>query len=99
MFRDMVTEPERAASYRRDGRWDSTTLSGRLEAVAAAGPAHAAVIDRDGKAVHTYAELERDVSLFALWLGRPGGRPGRRRVDPAAQLVRVRGDRSWRPNG
>ena len=72
MFRDMVTEPERAVSYRRDGRWDSTTLSGRLAAVAAAGPARQAVIDRDGKAVHTYAELERDVSLFALWLGDRG---------------------------
>ncbi len=68
MFRDMVTEPECAASYRRDGRWDSTTLSGRLAAVAVAGPARVAVIDRDGKAVHTYAELEHDVSLFALWL-------------------------------
>ena len=72
MFRDMVTEPERAVSYRLDGRWNSTTLSGRLEAVAAAGPARQAVIDRDGKAVHTYAELERDVSLFALWLGDRG---------------------------
>ena len=41
MFRGMVTEPERAASYRRDGRWDSTTLSGRLEAVAAAAPERA----------------------------------------------------------
>ncbi len=71
-FRDMVTERERGVSYRRDGRWDSTTLSGRLEAVAAAEPARLAVIDRDGKAVHTYAELERDVSLFALWLGDRG---------------------------
>ena len=72
MFRDMVTEPERAVSYRRDGRWNSTTLSGRLEGVAAAVPFRQAVVDRDGKAVHTYAELERDVSLFALWLSERG---------------------------
>jgi acyl-coenzyme A synthetase/AMP-(fatty) acid ligase len=68
MLQDVVTEAGRGDAYRRDGRWDGTTLSGRLGALAAAQPERPAVIDRDGKAVHTYAELERDVSAFSAWL-------------------------------
>jgi acyl-coenzyme A synthetase/AMP-(fatty) acid ligase len=64
----MVTDPERADAYRRAGHWDETTLSGRLAEAAARHPARPAVIDRDGEAVHSYAELGRDVSAVAAWL-------------------------------
>jgi acyl-coenzyme A synthetase/AMP-(fatty) acid ligase len=65
---DMVTDPERGRVFRRDGHWDDTTLSGRLADVARRRPARAAVIDRDGNGVHSYAELARDVSIVAAWL-------------------------------
>jgi cyclohexanecarboxylate-CoA ligase len=65
---DMVTDPERAGAYRRAGHWDDATLSGRLAEVANRAPDRAAVIDRDGGAVHSYAALGRDVSTFAAWL-------------------------------
>lgn len=68
MLQDLVTEAEHGDAYRRDGHWDGTTLSGRLGTLAARQPERPAVIDRDGKAVHTYAELERDVSAFSAWL-------------------------------
>jgi acyl-coenzyme A synthetase/AMP-(fatty) acid ligase len=64
----MVTDPARAAAYRRSGHWDGTTLSGRLADAAARRPGHTAVVDRDGEAVHNYAELGRDVSTVAAWL-------------------------------
>ena len=69
---DMVTDPERARAYRRAGHWDATTLSGRVADAAARRPGRAAVIDRDGEAVHSYAELGRDVSTAAAWLGARG---------------------------
>jgi acyl-CoA synthetase (AMP-forming)/AMP-acid ligase II len=72
MLHDMVTEPERSRLYHRDGLWDGTTLSGRLAARAASEPERPAVIDRDGTARHSYAELERDVSILAAWLARRG---------------------------
>jgi acyl-coenzyme A synthetase/AMP-(fatty) acid ligase len=65
---DMVTDPERGGAYRRDGQWDDTTLSGRLADVAQRRPERAAVIDRDGNAVHSYGELARHVSILAAWL-------------------------------
>jgi acyl-coenzyme A synthetase/AMP-(fatty) acid ligase len=65
---DMVTEPERAASYRRLGLWDEATLSDRLAGFALTRPERLAVIDRDGRARHTFAELEGDVERFAGWL-------------------------------
>jgi acyl-coenzyme A synthetase/AMP-(fatty) acid ligase len=68
----MVTNSERAAAYRRAGHWDAATLSGRVADAAARRPAHAAVIDRDGAAVHSYAELGRDVSTVAAWLEAQG---------------------------
>ena len=68
----MVTNSERAAAYRRAGHWDAATLSGRVADTAARRPAHAAVIDRDGAAVHSYAELGRDVSTVAAWLEAQG---------------------------
>ena len=68
----MVTDPERAGAYRRAGHWDGTTLSGRLADAAARRPARPAVIDRDGGAVHSYAELRRDVSTVAAWLDARG---------------------------
>jgi acyl-CoA synthetase (AMP-forming)/AMP-acid ligase II len=64
----MVTDSARARAYRRAGHWDQTTLSGRLADAAARRPGRAAVIDRDGGAVHTYAELGRDVTTVAAWL-------------------------------
>ena len=64
----MVTESGRAGVYRRAGHWDGTTLSGRLADAATRRPGRAAVIDRDGGAVHTYAELGRDVTTVATWL-------------------------------
>jgi non-ribosomal peptide synthetase component E (peptide arylation enzyme) len=68
----MVTNSERAAAYRRAGHWDAATLSGRVADAAARRPAHAAVIDRDGAGVHSYAELGRDVSTVAAWLEAQG---------------------------
>jgi len=65
---DTVTDPERAGAYRRAGHWDATTLSGRVADAAARRPGRPAVIDRDGAAVHSYAELGRDVSTVAAWL-------------------------------
>jgi acyl-coenzyme A synthetase/AMP-(fatty) acid ligase len=65
---DMVIDPERAETYRRCGHWDETTLSGRLADAATRQPARPAVIDRDGAAVHSYAELEGDVAGLAAWL-------------------------------
>jgi acyl-coenzyme A synthetase/AMP-(fatty) acid ligase len=65
---DMVTTPERAASYQRDGLWDGTTLSDRLAGFAATRPERLAVVDREGRARHSYAELEGDVDRFAGWL-------------------------------
>src|SRR5580692_7899196 len=76
MLQDVVTEAEHGDAYRRDGHWDSTTLSGRLGTLAAGQPERPAVIDLDGKAVHTYAELERDVSAFSAWLDARGVGPG-----------------------
>jgi acyl-CoA synthetase (AMP-forming)/AMP-acid ligase II len=72
MLNDMVTEADRGAAYRRDGRWDGSTLSSRLASSAVAQPGQVAVIDRDGKATHTYADLEGDVSRFAAWLASRG---------------------------
>jgi acyl-coenzyme A synthetase/AMP-(fatty) acid ligase len=69
---DMVTDPECAVAYRRDGHWDATTLSGRLAEAAGRRPAHAAVVDRDGRAVHSYGALARDVSIVAVWLEAQG---------------------------
>jgi acyl-coenzyme A synthetase/AMP-(fatty) acid ligase len=65
---DMVTQPDRAGAYLAEGRWDDATVSGRLAAFAATRPGRVAVIDRDGRAVHDYAELEGDVARFAAWL-------------------------------
>ena len=72
MLADMVTDSARAEAYRRAGHWDGTTLSGRLADAAARRPGRAAVIDRDGAAVHSYAELGRDVSTVAAWLEAQG---------------------------
>ena len=72
MLADMVTEVERGAAYRRRGLWDGSTLSGRLASMASEYPGRPAVIDRDGRATHTYAELEGDVARFAAWLGTRG---------------------------
>jgi len=69
---DMVTDPGRADAYRRAGHWDGTTLSGRLADAANRGPGRVAVVDRDGRAVHSYGELERDVSMAAAWLAARG---------------------------
>jgi acyl-coenzyme A synthetase/AMP-(fatty) acid ligase len=69
---DMVTDSARAAAYRRAGHWDAATLSGRVADAAALRPGRAAVIDRDGEAVHSYAELGRDVATMAAWLGAQG---------------------------
>jgi acyl-coenzyme A synthetase/AMP-(fatty) acid ligase len=68
----MVTDSGRAAAYRRAGHWDAATLSGRVADAAVRRPGRAAVIDRDGEAVHSYAELGRDVSTMAAWLGAQG---------------------------
>jgi acyl-coenzyme A synthetase/AMP-(fatty) acid ligase len=68
----MVTDPARAEAYRRAGHWDGTSLSGRLAEAAARWPGRPAVIDRDGAAVHSYAELERDVSTVAAWFDMQG---------------------------
>src|SRR5271170_2391555 len=68
----MVTDPERAGAYRRHGHWDDATLSGRLEDAARRGPTRPAVVDRDGNAVHSYAELGRDVTVVAAWLAAQG---------------------------
>jgi acyl-coenzyme A synthetase/AMP-(fatty) acid ligase len=65
---DMVTEPERAAAYRRRRLWDDATLSRRLAGFALSRPDRVAVVDRDGRASHRFAELERDVASFAAWL-------------------------------
>jgi acyl-coenzyme A synthetase/AMP-(fatty) acid ligase len=65
---DMITDPERAEAYRRDGHWDDATLSGRVAHVASRWPARPAVVDREGNAAHSYAELARDVSIVAAWL-------------------------------
>jgi len=69
---DMVTDPERAGAYRRDGHWDDATLSGRLADAARREPTRPAVVDRDGNAVHSYAELGRDVAAVAAWLAAQG---------------------------
>jgi acyl-coenzyme A synthetase/AMP-(fatty) acid ligase len=69
---DTVTDSARAAAYRRAGHWDATTLSGRVADAAARRSGRAAVIDRDGAAVHSYAELGRDVSTVAAWLEAQG---------------------------
>jgi acyl-coenzyme A synthetase/AMP-(fatty) acid ligase len=68
MLTNLVTEAADGERYRRDGRWDGSTLSGRLVAMAEERPDRLAVIDREGGATHSYAELERDVSIFAAWL-------------------------------
>jgi acyl-coenzyme A synthetase/AMP-(fatty) acid ligase len=72
MLADMVTEAERGEAYRQRGLWDGSTLSGRLASMAAENPGQPAVIDRDGRATHTYAQLEGDVARFAAWLGTRG---------------------------
>jgi len=72
MLADMVTDPERATAYARDGRWDGTTLSGRVAAIAATRGDRLAVVDRDGRSVHSYAELAADGARFAAWLERRG---------------------------
>jgi acyl-CoA synthetase (AMP-forming)/AMP-acid ligase II len=72
MLEDMVTAAERGAAYRARGRWDGSTLSGRLAATAATHPGRPAVVDRDGRSSHTYAELEGDVARVAAWLGTRG---------------------------
>jgi acyl-CoA synthetase (AMP-forming)/AMP-acid ligase II len=69
---DMVTDPERADAYRGQGRWDGTTLSGRLATMAATRSERLAVIDRDGRTEHSYAELAADSARFAAWLGARG---------------------------
>jgi acyl-coenzyme A synthetase/AMP-(fatty) acid ligase len=72
MLADMVTGPERATAYARDGQWDGTTLSGRVAAIAATRGDRLAVVDRDGRAEHSYAELAADSARFAAWLTRRG---------------------------
>jgi acyl-coenzyme A synthetase/AMP-(fatty) acid ligase len=72
MLADMVTEAERGAAYRRRDLWDGSTLSGRLASIASEHPGRPAVIDRDGRATHSFAELEGDVARFAAWLGTRG---------------------------
>jgi acyl-coenzyme A synthetase/AMP-(fatty) acid ligase len=72
VLEDMVTDPGRRAAYRRDGHWDDATLSGRVAEAASGQPERVAVIDRDGKAVHRYGELGRDVSILATWLAARG---------------------------
>ncbi len=68
MLTNLVTEAADVEAYRRDGRWDGSTLSGRLVTMAEERPERLAVVDREGSATHSYAELERDVSIFAAWL-------------------------------
>jgi acyl-coenzyme A synthetase/AMP-(fatty) acid ligase len=68
MLSDMVTEPTRRRAYLGDGRWDDSTLPGRLAAAAQRRPEQLAVVDRDGRAVHSYGELEQDAARFAGWL-------------------------------
>ena len=68
MLVDMVTEPGRSEAYLAQGQWDDTTVSSRLAGFAATRPERVAVVDRDGRAVHGYAELEGDVARFAAWL-------------------------------
>jgi acyl-coenzyme A synthetase/AMP-(fatty) acid ligase len=72
MLADMVTEPDRATAYGRDGRWDGTTLSRRVAAIAATRGDRLAVVDRDGRSEHSYAELAEDSARFAAWLERRG---------------------------
>ena len=90
MLTNLVTEAADVEAYRRDGRWDGSTLSGRLVTMAEERPERLAVVDREGSATHSYAELERDVSIFAAWLEDAGVGRRRRGIDPVAELVRVR---------
>ena len=69
---DVVTQPERAEAYRRDGHWDDSTLSARVAEMASRWPARVAVVDRDGSATHSYAELAGHVSIVAAWLEAQG---------------------------
>jgi acyl-coenzyme A synthetase/AMP-(fatty) acid ligase len=68
MLQDMVTEPERADLYAHNGWWDGSTLSGNVAATAAARGWRLAVVDRDGRSEHSYAELAADSARFGAWL-------------------------------
>lgn len=63
-----------ADAYRADGRWDATTLAGRVADHAAARPDAVAVVDATGR--RTYGELARDAAALAAWLRREGVQPG-----------------------
>lgn len=66
-LRDVVTAPERAEEYRRQGLWNDVTLAAR---VAVAEPKLVAVVDADGS--HTYGDLQRDAAAVAAALSRAG---------------------------
>ena len=64
----MVTDPERAGAYRRPATGTRRRCPAAWPRWRPSARRGAAVIDRDGEAVHSYAELGRDVSTFAAWL-------------------------------
>src|SRR5690349_19538968 len=55
---DVVTSPERRASYLRAGHWDSSTLAGRVGEHAQTRPGDLAVVDDRGR--YTYGQLRDD---------------------------------------
>ena len=67
---NVVTPADRAASYRRSGLWDDTTLSGRSAAHATLRPDAVAVVDAEGR--HSYAELADDAAAVAGFLSSIG---------------------------
>src|SRR4051812_21270789 len=69
MLRDEVTSSARAAQYRASGLWNATTLPDRVIHWARERPDATAVVDRDGQTRHSYADVARDATRIAHYLG------------------------------
>jgi acyl-CoA synthetase (AMP-forming)/AMP-acid ligase II len=67
---DVVTTPERAATYRAAGWWDDATLAGQVRAHASERPHTVAVVDEAGS--WTYAQLADDAARVAASLRATG---------------------------
>lgn len=72
--RDLVTSPERRATYERAGLWTDDTLAAKVASWADRRPNDVAVVDEWGK--HTYAELDDHARHVAGFLRQHGIEPG-----------------------
>jgi acyl-CoA synthetase (AMP-forming)/AMP-acid ligase II len=74
--KDVVTLPERRATYLAQGLWNEDTASRRLEEVARRSPSSLAVVDGTTQREVSYGELLADVRRFAGYLASHGVGPG-----------------------